>query len=428
MKTRSAPASQAATKSESKESTVKTLIAAEKPSKTFILPSTASDNARLLSLPDPQSGDLTRYFFCPDRGVYEFTVVAPPTHMGRSILFTPHTSVTSPSEEHKENPQPPRQASITKKAELLIATPIDVMFFMIPLLAPSSKSGHTLFQPLDDIIDSHDDMPKHLRQILYDDVFRSSLLTRVEAICDVVEAGDEKMFRFNETKLVKELVAKAERMADHGLPKSLEERFVRQALATPLMAVKRDDVVTSQEPSNESQESASKSEDRQDSPSTVATTTTSSVATPVGESTPVPQPPSEEFEGSDHITRLLRISTALSFMKESYLSPTMAGKVDEVLASAESPIDFKPLADRLEEIAKLRAQALASRDMSNFTRKRNLEDEEDDVRAEKKRRKEAEEKKAKASESHAVRSLKKVNTKGMQKMSSFFAKAAPKKT
>ncbi|KAJ5135131.1 uncharacterized protein N7515_004409 [Penicillium bovifimosum] len=426
MKTRSAPASKSAKKSEPEESKVKTLVSAEKPSKTFILPSTASDNARLVSLPDPQSGEVTRYFFCPDRGVYEFTVVAPPTHMARSILFTPRTSATSPSEEDKENPQPSVQGSITKKAELLIATPIDVIFFMIPLLAPSSKSGHSLFQPLDDIIDSHDDMPKHLRQILYDDVFRSSLLARVEAICDVVEAGDENMFRFNETKLTKELVAKAERMADHGLPMSLEERFVRQALATPLMAVKRDDIVISQ-PSNESEESASKSEDRQDSPSTVATTTTSSVATPVGESTPVPQPPSEEFACSDHITRLLRISTALSFIKESYLSPAMATKINEILPSAESPIDFKPLTDRLEEIAKLRAQALASRDMSNFTRKRNLDDEEDDIRAEKKRRKE-EETKSKAAESHAVRSLKKVNTKGMQKMSSFFAKAAPKKT
>jgi hypothetical protein len=429
MKTRSAPASKLAKKSEPEETKAKTLVAAEKPSKTFILPSTASDNARLLSLPDPQSGEVTRYFFCPDRGVYEFTVVAPPTHMARSILFTPRTSATTkPSEDDKKKTQPSVQGSITKKAELLMATPIDVMFFMIPLLAPSSKSGHSLFQPLDDIIDSHDDMPKHLRQILYDDAFRGYLLARVEAICDVVEAGDEKMFRFNETKLIKELVAKAERMADHGLPVSLEERFVRQALATPLMAVKRDDVVTSQEPSNESEESGSKSEDRQDSPSTVATTTTSSVATPAGESTPVPQPPSEEFAGSDHITRLLRISTALSFMKESYLSVPMASKIDEVLASAESPIDFKPLKDRLEEIAKLRAQALASRDMSNFTRKRNLDDEEDDIRAEKRRRKEEEEKKSKVAESHAVRNLKKVNTKGMQKMSSFFAKAAPKKT
>ncbi|KAJ5827026.1 Ribonuclease H2 subunit B [Penicillium robsamsonii] len=427
MRTRSAPVSKA--KKSEEQTKTKTLVAAEKPSKTFILPSGTSNNARLVSLPDPQSGELTRYFFCPGRGIYEFTVVAPPADLARSILFTPRRrEAPSPSEEENKDTEPSAQGSITKKAEFLVATPIDTMFFMVPLLAPSSKPGRSLFQPLDDIIDSQDDMPKHLRQVLYDDEFRSSLLARAEAISEVVEAGDEKMFRFNETKLVRELITKAERMADRGLPASLEERFVRQALATPLMAVKREDVATSQEPSNESPELASKSEERQDSPSTVGTTATPSVTTPAGESTPVPQPPSEDSTVPDHITRLLRISTALSFMKESYLPATMASRIDEILASAESPIDFKPLKDRLKEIAELRAQALASRDMSNFSRKRALDDEEEDTREEKKRRKEEEEKKAKAAESHAVKKLKKVNTSGMQKMSSFFAKAAPKKT
>ncbi|OQE41301.1 hypothetical protein PENCOP_c005G05065 [Penicillium coprophilum] len=426
MKTRSAPVSKAKPEDETK---AKTLIAAEKPSKTFILPSSTSDNARLLSLPDPQSGKLTRYFFCPNRGIYEFTVVAPPAHLARSILFAPHPRETpNPSEEEKENTEPPVQASITKKAEFLVATPIDAMFFMVPLLGPSPKSGRSLFQPLDDIIDSQDDLPKHLRQVLYDVEFRSSLLARAEAISEVVEAGDEKMFRFNETKLVQELVTKAERMAERGLPASLEERFVRQALATPLMSVKREDVATSQEPLSESQESVSKSGERQDSPSTVGTTATPSVTTPAGESTPVPEPPSEESTVPDHITQLLRISTALSFMKESYLPPAMAARLDEILASAESPINFKPLQDHLKMIADLRAQALASRDMSNFSRKRALDDEEQDTREEKKRRKEEEEKKSKAAGSQAVKKLKKVNTSGMQKMSSFFAKAAPKKT
>jgi hypothetical protein len=316
--------------------------------------------------------------------------------------------------------------TITKKAELLVATPIDVMFFMIPLLAPSSKSGQSLFQPLDDIIDSNDDMPKHLRRVLYDETFRGSLLPRVEAICDTVEAGDEKMFRFNEAKLVKELIAKAERLADRGLPVSLEERFIRQALATPLMSVKREDVVTSQELPKDT-DSASKSEERQDSPSTVTTNGTPSVATPAGESTPVPQPPGTDSTALDHVTRLLRMSTALSYMKESYLPDAMAARLDEILASPESPLDLKPLKDRLKEIAELRAQALASRNMSDFTRKRGLDDEEEDVRAEKKQKKEEEEKKKKAAESQAVKNLKKVNTSGMQKMSAFFAKAPPKK-
>jgi hypothetical protein len=424
MRTRSAPSKPAKSEEQTK---TKTLVPSERPSKTFILPSSSSDNARLLSLPEPQSGELARYFFCPERGVYEFTVIAPPAHMARSILFTPQSrETTTPEDEDKDSIKPSAQGSITKKAELLVATPVDAMFFMVSLLAPSSKSGPALFQPLDDIIDSHDDMPKHLRQVLYDEVFRGSLLSRVEAICDVVEAGDEKMFRFNEMKLVKELIAKAERMVDRGLPVSLEERFVRQALSTPLMAVKREDVVTSQELSIES-ESVSKSEERQDSPSTVATTATPSISTPTGESTPVPQPGEEDSSSLNEVTRLLQISTALSFMKETYLPTAMALRLDQILASAESPLDLKPLKDRLKEIADLRAQALASRDMSNFTRKRALDDEEEDTRAEKKRRKDEEEKKTKAAESQAVKNLKKVNTSGMAKMSSFFAKAPPKK-
>ncbi|KAG0155111.1 hypothetical protein PDIDSM_684 [Penicillium digitatum] len=384
MKTRSASVSKVQ-KSED-ETKTKPLVAAEKPSKTFILPSSTSDNARLLSLPDPQSGELKRYFFCPNRGIYEFTVVSPPAHLARSILFIPRTRETaSPSEEEKKDPEKLSAQGLNGRSNrswFLFSTFFSVLY---------SNS-----------ID--DDMP-HIAKFF---------------------AGDEKMFRFNEMKLVQEFVAKAERIADRGLPASMEEHFVRQALATPLMSVKREDVATSQEPSNESQE-ASKSEERQDSLSTVDTAMTPSVASPAGELTPVSQPPSEESTASDHIARLLRISTALSFMKESYLPASMASKVDEILASAESPVDFEPLKDRLKQIADLRATALASRDMSNFSRKRDHDDEEEDTRAEKKRRKEEEEKKSKAAQSQAVKNLKKVNTSGMQKLSSFFAKAAPKK-
>jgi Ydr279p protein family (RNase H2 complex component). len=47
----------------------------------------------------------------------------------------------------------------------------------------------------------------------------------MEAVCDTVEAGDEKMFRLSEDKLLKELISKAQRLAAQGLPTSLEERF-----------------------------------------------------------------------------------------------------------------------------------------------------------------------------------------------------------
>lgn len=396
---------------------------AERPSKTFILPSAATDDARLVRLPNPRTGELTRYFFCPRLGIHEFTAVAAPSHEPRSVLFSYKPENTGPSEtDHAA----PTRGSISKAAQLLVATPIDPIFFMIPILSPPETSKG-LFQPLDDILDSQDELPKHMRHVFFDDLFGPTLQTRAEAICDSVEAGDQKMFRFNETKLLGELIAKAERMVAQGLPRSLEERFVRQALATPLMAVKRENPpakeVTSENKENEGGED---SEDKE-TPTTTTTTTTNSNSVSDG-STPATEPLPEEPTTSESVAHLLRISTALAFMKESYLSPATCGRIDELLASPDSPIDFKPLHDHLKHVADLRAEALASRSLGDFSRKRTAEDDDAaELRAEKKRRKEEEEKKKKAGESRGVKDLKKVNTTGMKKMSDFFTKAAPKK-
>lgn len=326
---------------------------------------------------------------------------------------------------------------------------------MIPLLAPLessadvNKNAKTLFQPLDDIIDSQDELHRHLRCVLYNDSFRDILRERVEAFCHTVEAGDEKMFRFSEKKLLKELIGKAERMVAQGLPASLEEKFVRQPLVTPLMAVKREDPgVTNGNgnsdapPSNTNEgivdgdvesESPAEKTDSQFTTTATATTTT----TPSGQSTPATQPSVAEQEHEQEpkqepeqttpapVIHLLRLSTALSFLKQSYLPPSLSARIDEMLASNESPIDFTPLTEHLKHVAKLRAEALASRSLADFTRKRALDDDEEgaESRAEKKRRKEEEEKKKKAGESRAVRELKKVDTSGMKKMSDFFQKA-----
>ncbi|KAF9889113.1 hypothetical protein FE257_007602 [Aspergillus nanangensis] len=386
------------------------------PCKTFILPSAASDDARFVQLPNPQSGELTRYFFCPRLGVYEFTVIKPPSHAPRSILFTQTPENTN---------QGPPKGTISKAAELLVATPIDILFFLIPILSPSTTQSKALFQPLDDIIDSQVEFPGHLRHVVYNDTFGEALLPRAEAICDSVEAGDEKMLRFSETKLLQELLAKAERMVAHGLPPTIEERFIRQALATPLMAVKRENP-SANDPSDGNDES----QEGKETPSTSNTASTSastpsekSVSTPATESTPL-----DEDTNSAEVTNLLRISTALKFLKESYIHEDMRTRLDELLATPETLMDFKPLQDRLAHVAKLRAEALASRSLGDFSRKRGFEDDDAaESRAETKRRKEEEEKKKKAGESRGVKDLKKVNTSGMMKMSSFFAKAPAKK-
>ncbi|KAL2810671.1 ribonuclease H2, subunit B [Aspergillus granulosus] len=398
-----------------------------KPSKAFILPSSASPDARFVTLPNPRSGDPTRYFFCPKLGLYEFTVVASPTQSPRSILYT------SSQSEDKKSP-----GTISKAAELLVATPIDVVFFAIPLLcsSPSSNEGKKLFQPLDDIIDSHDDLPKHLRYILYHEHFRDTLLRRVDAVCDSVEASDEKLFRVSEAKVLEQLLAKAERMIAQGLPTSLEERFVKQALAAPLMAVTRTDITTGASSSSSARKEDESEAEPQEGKDTQSTTTTATASSSTSASTPesdsAPTSAGEELPDQhacpESIVRLQRLSTALSFLKSTYLSSELSSRLDSMLSAPESPVDFKPLHDHLKYLAELRAEALASRSMGDFSRKRNAEDDDAaEARAEKKRRKEEEEKKKKAGESRGVRELKKVNTTGMKKMSDFFGKAAAKK-
>lgn len=416
--------------SEAEQPLKKTLIPAERPSKTFILPSKASEDARFLILPNPSTGELNRYFFCPKLGLYEFTVVASQPHVPRSILFAHKKEEANGKASHPEG-------SLTKMAELLIATPVDSIFFILPILSPASSSKTNsdkgLFQPLDDIFDSQEELPKHLRYIFYNESFRGLLEKRMEAVCDTVEAGDEKMFRLSEEKLLKELISKAQRMAAQGLPTSLEERFIRQALETPLLSVTREDVVTT-ETKSDNDTPATESQDKPDvdkseTQSTAATATTS-VSTPLDASTPATQPSTAQSPFPDEsIARLLRIRTALSFMQSSYLPPHISAKIEKILSSPESPIDFKPLTDELKRVADLRAEALASRSFGDFTRKRSADDDIDaaESRAEKKRRKEEEEKKKKAGQSRGVKELKKVDTSGMKKMSDFFGTAAAKK-
>ncbi|QKX57269.1 uncharacterized protein TRUGW13939_04378 [Talaromyces rugulosus] len=394
----------------------KPLESVDVPSRTFILPSKRSEDARFLTLESPNSGAPNRYFFdSHNGGLYEFTSVASTPWAPRSILLTPKHG--EEEESGKES-----KAYVTKKAELLIATPIDVLFFMLPIIAPEENTSSTknMFQPLDDILDSQDELAPHLRHILYDVTFRPTLERRMQAICDTMEAGDETLYRFKEKKLVNELIAKAERMIAQGLPTSLEERFVRTVLDPPLTNIKKEEVKTdvSTTANEEGQES-----EISETQSTTTTTVTVTSEEQSGAATPATQLSTvEDISSSDAITRLLRLRIALSFMKQSYLPPHLSSSIDELLKSPESPIDFKPLDDRLKELAILRAEANASVQVGNYTRKRGYDDEDGESQAEKRRKKEEEEKKKKLAESRGVRDLKKVNTSGMKKMSDFFKK------
>ena len=239
------------------------------------------------------------------------------------------------------------------------------------------------------------------------------------AICDTVDAG-ETMFRLSDDKLVQELLSKAERMAIHGLPPSLEERFVRRALELPILNVERECTSTSNAFQTNGVGPTQEGAESQLSGVTTAISSASISSSILSLAT---EPAANESDSLDKFTGLLRIRTALSFMLSSYLPPHLSGRVEEILTSIKSPKDFTPLVSRLEHIADLRAEALALRSFSDFSRKRDMPDDEaSQARAEKKRKIEEEEKKMKAGQSRAVRELTKVNTSGMKKMSDFFGK------
>lgn len=400
-------------------------------SKSLILPSNASEDARLVRLESPRTGELSRYYLCPKLGLYEFTAITSPSSQ-RSMLFV-SSSHNSAEDSHnvesrvngadsheagKNTDKPKQQNGLTSKvAQLLVATPIDMIFFLLPILDSSStsKPARNLFQPLDDMIDERDDISPHLRRILLQPEFKSVVDKRMNAICDTVDAG-ETMYRFSEEKLVKELMRKAERMVKSGLPPTLEERFVRQALELPITSVARENAVN-----EKSNGGSNKADGSQESTETTASGTSADTTLPTSPESPDQSTSTSKFQ------RLLRLRTALSFILSSYVSPQLSARVEKALTSPTSPVDFAPLTSHLSHIAKLRAEAFASRSMFDMTRKRGLEDEDaDDERAEKKRKQQEEEKRKKAGESRAVKELKKVNTSGMKKLSAFFGKSTRK--
>lgn len=329
----------------------------------------------------------------------------------------------------------PTKATIAKQAQLLVATPVDILFFLLPILAPAcgTSTSRKRFQPLDDMLDSQDTISKILKHILVAP-FRERVEARMTAVCDTIEAG-ETMYRLNEDKLLKELVSKAERMAANGLPPSLEERFIHRTLELPVLSVKRDDIPTTSTSStlsdmtgstNNTLETSRDKSESQPSNSTTPTATPSASFAASNVSTPNTEitPPVKDSLPNCGVHQLLRVRTAMTFLQSSYLPKHLSSRVETLLNfPGTSPKDFSPLTQHLKLVAELRAKALASRSMGDFSRKRVADDDEEaEIRAEKKRKKEEEEKKKKMGESRAVRDLKKVNVSGMKKLSAFFGK------
>ncbi|KAH7088053.1 ribonuclease H2, subunit B [Paraphoma chrysanthemicola] len=391
-------------------STIKPLPAStSNPPKLFVLPKGTSKDARIVTLDNSANGAPSRYYFCPTKGVYEFTRIAAPKKECRSWLITGEKSEDA---AQKEGDVRIGSGYVNKSADLFVATPIDLLFLILPALAPkSAKDTKQHFLAFDDYLDKLSSSSRHWRALLSQcSSLKTMIEKRMRAVSDTVDAGDETMYRLSQPKLLALLLKKAERMSTHGLPPSLEEKFIKTALEIPIMNIKREDSSLST-PSTEkdSQTSTTTSQD--------TTLTTPDVEVPDETKQPLTTPP--------EIPRLLRLRTSLTYLSTSYLPATLRPIITTHLSSAT----FTPLTTHLAAIAALRSEAAALRSISdNISRKRAYEEDEEKIaeREEKKRKKEDEERRKK-SESLAARRLKKVDTSGMKKMSSFFTKVATKK-
>ncbi|KAK3342416.1 ribonuclease H2, subunit B [Neurospora tetraspora] len=415
------------TKSASSNSSIYTLAPeVDSPPNIFILPKSATPQSRIVTLQNPRYAKPTRYLVCPDSGsFYEFTKIAAPQNKSpRSWLIDSATL---------EDGTPLTPAQTTKDSELYVATQIDPLFLVLPALAAAKitdkKQQQRMFLSSDDHFDavseqdSSDGKRKnHLLEVLKWPQARKLLEKRMASVCDTVEAGDETMFRLNETKLVEELLSKAKRMSEGGLPKSMEEKFVAKALEAPIVGIRT--TVTRSSTTVTTESTSTESQEGEETMETMTTTTslseaTTAVATPtagagvevVASLLPTPE-----------ILNLQRLRVSLNFLTSSYLPPSLSSYLKSQLSSPSS-VDFTPLESYLAQLTKLRQEAVASRSHSDFSRKRIAGDEEEAFeRAEKRRKKEEEEKVKKAGVSRGVKELAKVNTRGMMKLTSFFQK------
>lgn len=453
MKTRSKP--KASLKAEVVEgiSTRKTLSQLDaNPPRVVVLPKDISSDARIVTLKNPATSIPSRYFYCPNVGLHEFTKITTEKKAPRSWLLSRRSQTDERNTSSKgdngradvDDLDTVGNGYILKEPDMLIATPYDPLFLILPILLPASASSGTkqMFLALDEHLDSLGATAKDMKHLLSTSEFGSVIEKRMDTICDAVDAGDEKMYRISQDKLVRELLFKAKRMCANGLSASMEEHFVKDALKAPVLdlgaqMMSAENKIASSQPlelstsTNEESQSSTPSlsgaSSNMESQSSTSTEATSVSSNPVAEDATTEY---VEVKSSDEppqeIVQLLRVRTALSFLLSTCVPEHIRKIINGALSEAKL-INFTPLDAHLAHIASLRQQAQVLRNVSdNINRKRTIEDEEAaEVRAEKKRKKEEEEKKKK-SESRALKDLKKADTSGMKKLSSFFTKAAAK--
>ena len=424
-------------------------------SRLLVLPQDRSPDARIITLAHPRTSEPSRYLFDPHKGLYEFTRIAAPKAACRSWLIgssknrgmddcsNPAATKRQQQVEHNESTIAPGHVSddneelsarllsdgyVMKKAEMLVATPIDLLFLVLPALCDQSLTKGASKQPflsMDDHLDKISGISKHFEHLLSHEQTIKAIEASMQTVCDSVDAGDEKMYRLSEPKLFDELVSKASKTIESGLPASMEHKFVKRPLEIPVISIKREESTRSVAYLAQGGTPPSEALSLDSQVSTASSTSANSAAS---NDTDITAPEEVPTQNLHDLQRLLRLRTALIYIISSYVPTRLAAMLTKIIMSEQCPVNFKPLDERLDEIARTRAEALVARSIGDFSRKRNVYEDDDaaESRAEKKRKQEKEEKEKKL-EPRGIRDLKKVDTKGMKKMSDFFGKEAATK-
>jgi hypothetical protein len=441
MKTRSKKAS---TKASNKESTELTTIAQKlepsisNPPQVFILPKEISPSARILTLPNPAISNPNRYLLCPDKGFYEFTRVTAPKKACKSWLLAPDRKSVSSAVE-VDGQVDSSEGYVLRTPDMMVATTIDPLFLVLSALAGDPMAEWDGGRREQEYLSPSDytarliETSEHLKQMMQSDIrsrIEALLEARMEAVCDFMDAGEERLYTLSKDELLRELAEKAKRMVMKGLPASMEERFVKRELAVPVLSMKREEssISIAEQDSlttgGAESHSASQSTSQETQSSVTTSTSISTAATSV-----VSISADEASNATDELTYLLRLRTALSFLLNSYIAPSLRSDLETLLKSSPSVVDFTPLDKHLAHVNELKNEAQALRSMSdNISLKRSVMEDEDALeKAEAKKRKKEEEEIKKKNMSRGVQQLKKADTSGMKKLSAFFTAKAPAK-
>lgn len=396
------------------------------PRTVLVLPRNRSPQSFISALPHPQSSVASQYLIDPEHGIFELTQVKAPNVSCHSWLVEGDSH--RPGSHATDLPEAETGADrsggvdshnlsyIISKPTVLVATAIDPLFFLISGLCnqdPESSSPKGHFLSCADLLDKLCERSDEFVRVLEIVAIKSMFERRLKVACDSVAAGDERMYRPNPTKVLAELVRKARNVAESAVPPSMDEKFIRAALEVPYQNIQA--CSNTNMTHHDLKSTLSSASDSQESDIAPILSSTTSVATEMT------VPDDSEGPSNEELMKLLRIRTVLSYLTSNYIPTSISTSLENLLSSNETPLNFKLLNERLAYVTEARAEALASRSLGDYSRKRNAyeEDEAAELRAEKKRKKEEEERKKKL-ESRGLRDLKKVDTTGMKKMSDFF--------